>query len=158
MTGVRVVRVDAASLWAEACRLVEEYAASLTFDLAFQDFDREIRSLETEYGAPAGCFLLAASADDWVGCGGVRRFSEQDCEMKRLYVAPQGRGRGIGRALAERLIAAASDLGYRRMLLDTTPSMSRAQELYASLGFIRTTPYRYNPIDGATFWQLHLRT
>jgi GNAT superfamily N-acetyltransferase len=153
---VTVVRVESAEHWTEARRLVNEYATSLTFDLAFQDFDREILSLETEYGPPDGGFLLAGFADEWIGCGGVRRFSAVDCEMKRLYVRPSGRGHGLGRVLAQTLIAAARDLGYQRMLLDTTPSMTSAQDLYASLGFTRTTPYRYNPIDGATFWQLNL--
>jgi len=76
--------------------------------------------------------------------------------MKRLYVSPPGRGHGLGRVLAQTLIAAARDLGYQRMLLDTTLSMSSAQDLYASLGFTRTGSYQYNPIDGATFWQLNV--
>jgi putative acetyltransferase len=154
---VAVVRVQSAAHWAEARRLVSEYAASLMFDLGFQQFDREILSLETEYGERDGCFLLAKSSNEWIGCGGVRRFSATDCEMKRLFVAPSGRGRGAGRALAEALVATARELGYQHMLLDTTPSMMRAQELYVSLGFIRTTPYRYNPIDGASYWRLSLR-
>ncbi|HET9834144.1 MAG TPA: GNAT family N-acetyltransferase [Vicinamibacterales bacterium] len=153
---VAVVHVQSASHWAEARRLVEEYAASLTFDLAFQDFDREVRSLETEYGPPTGRFVLAASHDAWIGCGGIRRFSDTECEMKRLYVRPSFRDRGAGRAIALALIAAAREAGYRRMLLDTTPSMAAAHQLYTSLGFTSSEPYRYNPIAGASFWQLQL--
>ena len=154
--GVTVVCAESPSQWAEARRLVEEYAASLTFDLAFQDFNREVRSLETEYGPPTGRFVLAASHDAWIGCGGIRRFSEAECEMKRLYVRPSARGLGAGRAIALALIAAAREAGYRRMLLDTTPSMAEARQLYTSLGFTPSEPYRYNPIAGASFWQLQL--
>ena len=151
-----VVCAESPSQWAEARRLVEEYAASLTFDLAFQDFDREVQSLETEYGPPAGRFVLVASDDEWIGCGGIRRFSEAECEMKRLYVRPSARGLGAGRTIAQALIAAAREAGYRRMLLDTTPSMARAQQLYTSLGFSTIAPYRHNPIDGASYWRLDL--
>jgi len=153
---VTVSRVDSPALWTEARRLIEEYAASLDFDLAFQDFDREIQSLHVEYAWSSGCFVLAGYEGVWIGCGGVRRFSASACEMKRLYVSPAGRGHGAGRRMAEALIDAARRLGYRTMLLDTTPSMSRAQQIYASLGFTIVPPYRYNPIDGASYWRLDL--
>ena len=144
-------------MWTEARRLIEEYAASLAFNLAFQNFEREIQSLPAEYGPPHGCFVLARDEGPWIGCGGVRRFSESACEMKRLYVSPACRGHRVGRRIAEALIDAARTLGYRTMLLDTTPSMSRAQQLYTSLGFTTVSPYRYNPIDGASYWRLDLR-
>lgn len=156
MTPVTLACVNSTALWTEARRLIEDYAASLDFDLAFQDFDRELRSLETEYGPPHGCFVLAGEQNTWIGCGGLRRLSEFDCEMKRLYVSPAARGRGAGRQIAEALIGAARRLGYRTMLLDTTPSMTRAQQIYASLGFTSVAPYRYNPIDGASYWRLDL--
>jgi GNAT superfamily N-acetyltransferase len=153
---VELITVNSAPLWVDARRLIEEYAASLDFDLAFQDFNREIQSLPTEYGPPHGAFVLAGDEGTWIGCGGVRKFSESSCEMKRLYVSPSGRGRGLGRRIAEMLIDAARRLGYRAMLLDTTPSMPRAQQLYTSLGFKTVAPYRFNPIDGATYWRLDL--
>jgi GNAT superfamily N-acetyltransferase len=154
---VELITVDVAPLWDEARRLIDEYAASLDFDLAFQNFNSELESLPTEYGPPDGCFVLARDEGVWIGCGGVRRLSESACEMKRLYVSPSGRGRGAGRRIAEALIDAARRLGYRTMLLDTTPSMPRAQQLYTSLGFTTVSPYRYNPIDGASYWRLDLR-
>jgi ribosomal protein S18 acetylase RimI-like enzyme len=156
MTQVTLAHVDSTALWVEARRLIEEYAASLDFDLAFQDFDRELRSLHIEYAPPSGAFVLAGHDGHWIACGGVRRFSESACEMKRLYVSPAGRGRGVGREIAEALIDAARRMRYRTMLLDTTPSKTRAQQIYTSLGFTTTAPYRYNPIDGASYWRLDL--
>jgi len=152
------VSPDSLRLWAEARRLVQEYAASLGVDLSFQDFDREIASLEHEYGPPDGHFLLAVDDERFVGCGGFRRLTAESCEMKRLYVAPAARGTGAGRALAVALIAEARRRGYEAMLLDTLPSMQDAQRLYASLGFEPTAPYRFNPVEGTSFLRLPLTT
>ncbi len=149
---------DSPPLWAEARRLVREYAASLGVDLSFQDFDREVASLEHEYGPPDGHFLLAVDDGRFVGCGGFRRLTASACEMKRLYVVPSARGTGAGRALAMALIAEARRRGYEAMLLDTLPSMQGAQRLYASLGFEPTAPYRFNPVEGTSFLRLVLAT
>ena len=157
MTAVELVRVDSPALWADARNLVEEYAASLGFDLAFQDFQHELESLASEYGPPHGSFLLARHDGLWIGCGGLRRISDATCEMKRLYVTPAGRGRGVGRAIAEALVAHARGLGYGEMLLDTVPAMVEAQAIYRRLGFVPTDPYRFNPLPGASFWRLQLR-
>jgi GNAT superfamily N-acetyltransferase len=157
MPTVDLVTPDSPERWAIARRLVEEYAASLKLDLGFQKFDRELAMMETEYGPPDGCVLLAGQDGDFIGCGGLRRSSAAACEMKRLYVQPGRAGAGAGRALAEALIARAKALGYASMRLDTLPSMSRAQRLYASLGFKPTAPYRYNPIEGTSFLELQLR-
>ena len=134
MTRTTLVQPTSAELWAEARRLVEEYAASLDVDLSFQGFQHEIESLASEYGPPSGSFVLAEQAGTFIGCGGLRRFSESDCEMKRLYVVPANRHGGAGRTIAEALIEQARHLGYQAMLLDTLPSMIRAQELYSLLG------------------------
>ena len=142
--------------WALARRLVEEYAASLGIDLSFQDFQHEIASLRVEYGPPDGTFLLAEKDDSLVGCGAFRRLSEHTCEMKRLYVTSAGRGVGIGRALAIRLIADARARGYLAMRLDTLPTMTAARQMYAALGFREIPAYRYNPVEGTTFMELAL--
>jgi len=151
-----LVRPDSAALWAAARRLVNEYAAALQIDLGFQDFAREIHDMETEYGPPHGHFLLACRDGTFAGCGGLRRFSKSACEMKRLYVASPYRGQGIGEALARALIAEARRLGYAAMLLDTLPSMTTARQLYLTLGFTTTLPYRHNPIEGTTYLTLLL--
>lgn len=151
-----LIRPDSTELWEVARQLVEEYAASLNLDLSFQDFPHEVESLADQYGPPTGCFLLAMYGTSFIGCGAVRKVSDSDCEMKRLYVVPTSRGGKIGLALAKALIEEARHLGYKRMLLDTLPSMKRAQELYASLGFSTTNPYRYNPVPGTSFLELPL--
>lgn len=142
--------------WQAARRLVEDYAASLGIDLAFQDFQREIDSLSVEYGPPHGAFVLVERDGAFVGCGGFRRLSDGVCEMKRLYIDPRGRGHRIGRAVAVRLIDDARTLGYAVMRLDTLPTMIAARRLYAELGFREIPPYRYNPIEGTTFMELTL--
>lgn len=126
---------------------LREYADSLGVDLSFQDFDSEVAD-------PLGFYELVLLAEN--GCVALRRVDELACEMKRLYVRPGGRGSGLGRQLAEAVIAEARARGYRRMLLDTLPEMTAAQALYRSLGFRETEPYRHNPVVGASFLELEL--
>ena len=153
---MNIVAASTAEQWAVARVLIEEYAASLGIDLSFQDFQHEIASLRTEYAPPAGTMLLAEHNDSFVGCGAFRRLSGTHCEMKRLYIAPAGRGLGIGRALAVRLIADARACGYLAMRLDTLPAMTAARAMYATLGFREIPSYRYNPVAGTTFMELPL--
>jgi GNAT superfamily N-acetyltransferase len=142
--------------WSDVRRLLEEYAASLPVDLAFQDFAGELARLESEYGPPGGAMLLAVDNGIAVGCVGLRRWSERTGEIKRLYVAPAARGRGLGRTLAEAIVALAAQLGYTRLVLDTLPSMQSAQALYLSLGFKPIEAYRFNPVPGTAYLELTL--
>ncbi len=142
--------------WDEAQRLVREYAASLHVDLSFQNFDHELQHFTTEYAPPTGAFILAEDAGQYVACIAVRRFSAGFGEIKRLYVVPAARGRGLGRLLVERIIVVAREIGYSSLLLDTLPFMKEAQSLYVALGFQPTAPYRYNPVAGSAFLRLDL--
>ncbi|MFQ5349870.1 MAG: GNAT family N-acetyltransferase [Thermoanaerobaculia bacterium] len=148
----RLLRAESTAAWRVARRLVEQYAASLDFDLAFQEFDREVDSLSSIYGPPGGSFLLAERQGEWVGCVGLRRLAEGVCEMKRLYVIEAARRHGIGRLLVEAVVDEARRQGYSRMLLDTVPAMTAARALYRSLGFRPIEPYRHNPIAGTVSW------
>ena len=136
--------------------LFEEYAASLGFDLSFQDFGRELDGLPGEYAPPGGVILLACEGDLVSGCVALRPMGKGVCEMKRLFVHPGFRGRALGRGLAEAAIADAVGKGYRRMRLDTVPAMTEAIALYRSLGFRPIEPYRANPIPGALFFEKDL--
>lgn len=153
---VEVLEATSADDIAAVRTLVVEYQASLGIDLEFQHFSDELEHLGTMYGPPGGRLLLARAAGTPVGCVGVRRLGDDVCEMKRLYIAPAGRGRGLGRLLAERAMAAARDSGYAVMRLDTLPKMQAAQTLYESLGFRDVPPYCDNPVPGTRFLEARL--
>jgi len=133
-----------------------EYAEKLGFDLDFQDFRTELADIPGQYFPPEGALLLADAGGIIAGCAGMRKFTEAVCEMKRMYVKPEFRGKGIGRKMSQILIDAARKAGYKSMRLDTIDSMIEARELYKSLGFRVIPAYRYNPIEGTVYMELEL--
>ena len=142
---------------AVARALFLEYADWVEGDLCFQDFETELATLPGGYGPPRGGLWFAKVAGEIAGVVGLRPLEGAgDCEMKRLWVRPAFRGLGLGRRLAERVVAAAREAGYRRLRLDTLPQMETAHALYARLGFRETAPYYRNPLAGALYLELDL--
>lgn len=134
-----------------------EYAQSLGFSLCFQSFDQELAGLPGDYAPPDGRLLLAEFEGQLAGCVALHKLDGNICEMKRLYLRPQFRAKGLGRALAETIIAEARVLGYQRMRLDTVePAMRDAVAMYRRLGFKEIAPYCQNPIAGAMYMELQL--
>ena len=133
--------------------LFREYEAMLGEDLCFQGFEQELSGLPGKYAPPSGCLLLASEAS---GCVALRAIDAGTCEMKRLFVRPAFRGRGLGRQLAARSIEEARAAGYRVMLLDTLDRLTEARALYASLGFQPVAPYYRNPLPGVVYLKLEL--
>src|SRR5947208_592701 len=108
-------RAESPEQIAQARELFLEYANSLGFSLCFQSFDRELAALPGDYAPPEGRLLLATSNNDPAGCVALHKLESDICEMKRLYVRPSYRGKGLGRELAEKIIAEARQLGYKKL-------------------------------------------
>jgi putative acetyltransferase len=154
---VVLTEAAAAADFAVAAVLFREYAAGLGVDLCFQGFEAELDLLPAMYGAPQGCLVLARAGERPVGCGALRRLAAgESCEMKRLYVRAQARGTGLGRMLAESLIAKGRSLGYAVMRLDTLAHMTAARQLYRSLGFVEIAAYYGNPLPNVVYMELDL--
>jgi putative acetyltransferase len=155
--GFAVTQAESPAQIAQARELFLEYARSLGFSLCFQNFDEELARLPGDYAAPEGRLLLAEYESQLAGCIALHRLEPQICEMKRLYVRPQFRGKGLGRLLAERIISDARSIGYRRMRLDTVePVMTAAVAMYRTLGFKEIAAYRTNPNPGTMYLELLL--
>lgn len=157
MAGVVLVAAATPAQIAQTRELFLEYAASLGFSLCFQNFDAELAGLPGDYAPPEGRLLLMEWEGQLAGCGALHKLEADICEMKRLYLRPPFRGKGLGRTMAERLIAEAREIGYRRMRLDTVgPVMKDAVAMYRRLGFVEIAPYRENPMAGTLYMELEL--
>jgi ribosomal protein S18 acetylase RimI-like enzyme len=134
--------------------LFQEYASSLGFNLCFQSFEQEVAGLPGDYAPPQGRLLLARLGGDLAGCVALHPLEPGICEMKRLYVRPQFRGQGLGKALLNAVLAEARAIGYQRIRLDTVePIMQDAVRMYRAYGFFEIAPYRENPIPGALYME-----
>jgi len=149
---IRPARTEAD--YREARGLFEEYARHLGFDLCFQGFTAELESLPTVYGPPRGCLLLLEVTGKTLGCIGVRMLEPAVGELKRMYLRPAVRGRGLGHRLGEEALRAAKALGYRKIRLDTLARMAPAVGLYRAMGFREIPAYRENPLADVMFMEI----
>ena len=147
---------------ADIRQLFQDYQADLGIDLCFQGFEQELQSLPGDYAEPAGGLFLAMVDGQPAGCCAFRPLANSDhlnaCEMKRLFVRPGFRSYGLGRQLVDAVVFAAQQAGYTTMLLDTLRDMEAARALYQDIGFVETEPYYHNPLAGAHYLKLDLRS
>ena len=156
---LRITQATTLSEIRDARELFKEYEAGLGISLCFQNFDQELANLPGDYAPPRGRLLLAKEFDQLMGCIALRPHGPTTCEMKRLFVRPEYRDRGLGRVLVEAIIEEARKIGYTQMRLDTLPGrMDRAIDLYRSIGFVEIDPYYDTPVDTTTFMELDLLT
>lgn len=156
MAAMRIREIECNGDIGEVRRLFLDYAESLGITLCFQNFEQELAGLPGAYAPPSGCLLLAEFDGRAHGCVGLRHLADGVCEMKRLYVAPECRGMGAGRALVTAVMANAKAIGFEAIRLDTLPSMAGAVQLYRSLGFTEIAPYCQNPVLEALFLECKL--
>jgi len=157
MDDLHIVEAATRDDYAVGRELFEEYARAIDVDLCFQNFAAELDRLTVMYAPPAGALLLAKAGTDVAGCVGLRKFRDDICEMKRLYVRPAFRGRQLGRRMAEEIARRAGELGYRTLVLDTLGTMEAAQRLYVSMGFTPATSYYVNPLPNVKYYSLNLQ-
>jgi N-acetylglutamate synthase-like GNAT family acetyltransferase len=136
--------------------LIQQYLVWLGIDLSFQNIDEELADFPGMYREPQGVFLVAKDGNRVVGCVGLRKMSQQICEMKRLFVLDTHKGRGLGDTLVKEVIRQATMLGYSKMRLDTLDTMDKAKRLYRRHGFVEIPQYTVNPIPGAVFMEKYL--
>ncbi|TSE19387.1 rimI: ribosomal-protein-alanine acetyltransferase [Tepidimonas alkaliphilus] len=155
------IDAQAARADVEAARaLLREYQDDIGIDLGFQGFAAELDDPAGAYPPPLAALVLVRVDGEPAGCCALRPLFESDhgnaCEMKRLFVRRPFRGFGLGRQLAEHIIALARQAGYDCMLLDTLRDMEAARALYQELGFEEVAPYYHNPLPGAHYLKLEL--
>jgi GNAT superfamily N-acetyltransferase len=153
-----IVRAES-SAQIEAVRgLLAEYVEWLGIDLSYQSFPEEFATLPWRYALPRGDLLLALDGTEPAGCVALKPIDAENCEFKRFFVRPRFRGRGIGLDLGRAIVDRAREIGYRRVRLDTLPSMGPAVAVYRALGFRAVDAWHHTPVEGTLFMQLDLRS
>jgi len=153
---MKIFQVEKGEALVQIRLLFREYVDFLDVDLCFQDFEAELEELPGKYVPPAGALFLAEENGRPLGCVALRPIDDTICELKRMYVRPEARGRGLGRELAQKVLVIARDYGYKTMYLDTLEKLDEAMSLYRSLGFKEMPAYYDNPLPDAVYWKLDL--
>jgi ribosomal protein S18 acetylase RimI-like enzyme len=154
MSDLRIIEATTTQHIEAARELFQEYAASLDFELCFQNFEAELTDLPGAYAPPRGCLLLALKGESVAGCVALRPLAPGICEMKRLYVREAWRGHGVGLALCKAIVQRGQALGYNSMCLDTVATMQSAISLYEGLGFREIEAYYPNPLKDVRYFEL----
>jgi len=154
---MKLIQVESDEQIKQAGELFKEYSTWLGVNLCFQNFEKELAELPGEYVPPDGRLLLAIDNEQVAGCVALRKIGAETGEMKRLYVRPEFRGKGLGRTLTQTIIEAAREIRYQRLRLDTLPGkMDPAIAMYRSLGFKNIERYYDNPYSEAAYMELVL--
>lgn len=155
---VQIIEAETPEHIAVASQMLLEYREWLGFDLGYQGFETELATLPGKYAPPNGALLLAYVNGAPVGMVAMRPMTQDVCEMKRLYVRPEGRRSGLGRVLIEKIMDRAHAAGFSKMRLDTIAGkMDKAIALYREFGFIEIPPYYPSPIEHTLFLEADLR-
>lgn len=144
-------------LFTEYTELLIEGDAAFKGYLEKQNYNDELNDLEIKYGLPYGRLYVAYCDETLAGCIGLKKINEQHCEMKRLYVRPQFRGKHLGNLLVERIIKDAKEIGYSSMFLDTLPFLQNAIHMYKKFGFYEIESYNNSPMDNLVYLKLDLQ-
>jgi putative acetyltransferase len=142
--------------YAAAAALFTEYANWLGIDLGFQHFEQELQALDKMYSAPQGAIILCKIENEYVACVGVRKLKDDIAELKRMYVKPGYRRKGIAGTLMEMSLKLAREAGYKKIVLDTLNTMTDAMNLYVSFGFAEIAPYYHNPNTTVVYFEREL--
>ena len=145
-----------AELFSEYTQMLMDNDHDFAGYLELQKYDDELADLKYKYGEPDGRIYIAYLGGRSAGCVGMKRQDERSCELKRLYVRPEYRGRGLARYLSELILSEAKKAGYERVLLDTLPFLGEAQALYKSLGFYEIPKYLESPMEDAIYMRYDL--
>ena len=146
-----------------AKNIFKTYADFLGLDLEFQGFSQELEQIQSIYGVPKGCLILAKVNGEYAGAVGLREFKSNInsnvmniAEMKRMFVLKKYHGYGLGKLLCKEFIDNAKKLGYTEIKLDSLTVLDKAVNLYKKFGFVEIEPYRYNPHPNVIYMGLKL--
>ena len=144
------------TLFTEYTNLLTANDPSFQEYLDIQHYEEEINHLKEKYGMPSGRLYLAYCDKTAAGCIGLKKIDEMNCEMKRLYVRPQCRGKNIGKLLVQKIITDAKEIGYSHILLDTLPFLEKAIHMYEEFGFYPIDCYNNSPMCTSIYMRLDL--
>lgn len=144
-------------LFAEYMDMLLEGDPTFAGYLTIQNYDDELKDLSHKYGLPDGRLYLAYWDGELAGSIALRKINDENCELKRMYIKPQFRRKGIAKALVLRLIGDACSIGYRYMLLDTLPFLETAIRMYKNIGFYEIGRYNNSPMDTSIYMKFDLQ-